>query len=502
MASQHYGAVIVGAGFGGIGAAIQLHRLRYDDFVILERESDLGGTWLVNHYPGLAVDVPTTTYSYSFEPNPNWSRLYSTGAEIKRYADDVADKYDVRRHMRFNTTVEGARWDQEAKLWRLTLAGGDSVSTHVLITATGFLSQPQLPEIPDITSFEGKVIHTADWDDSFNASGRRVAIIGTGATAVQLIPELAEDAADLTVYQRTPIWVVPKIDFRFPNSAKRLFRRFPFTQRIIRAITDAIYEFIIYTGLHHRQLFFRRLNISATDLAKMLRFAQIRDKDLRERLTPDYDLGCKRPTFSNSYYRTFTKPHVHLQDSGIDHIEADGIVAKDGTKTVIDTLVLATGFDLWEANFPAIEIIGRDGRNLGKWWRETRFQAYQGVSVPYFPNYLSLASPYAFLGLNFFNTMEYQMRHMDRLFSEMKRRRADTFEVTEDANTRYLDRMTELIGDSVFTVGNCATSRSYYFNPSGEATLLRPMSTSVAIKEASEFPLTDYDFSSPETNSL
>ena len=224
----------------------------------------------------------------------------------------------------------------------------------------------------------------------------------------------------------------------------------------------------------------------------MHRFASIRDKELRAKLTPDYDFGCKRPTFSNGYYRTFTKPHVHLQDSGIERIEPDGIVATDGTKTVIDTLVLATGFDLWEANFPAIEIIGRDGRNLGKWWRDTRFQAYQGVSMPYFPNYLSLASPYAFLGLNFFNTMEYQMRHMDRLFGEVKRRGATTFEVTEDANTRYLDRMTELLGDSLFTLGNCATSRSYYFNPSGEPTLLRPTSTRTAIREAPSFPLSDY----------
>ena len=494
MPSDHFRAVIVGAGFGGIGAAIQLSRLGYDDFVILERESDLGGTWLVNHYPGLAVDVPTTTYSYFFEPNPNWSRLYSTGTEIKRYADDVADKYDVRRHMRFDTNVEGARWDEEAKRWRLTLAGGATVTADILITATGFLSQPKLPEIPGITEFDGTVIHTADWDDSFDASGRRIGIIGTGATAVQLIPELAETAADLTVYQRTPIWVVPKVDFPISESAKRLFRRFPLTQRVIRGVTDAIYEFFIYTGLRHRRFLFRRLNIGATDLAKMLRFAQVRDRGLRERLTPDYDLGCKRPTFSNSYYRTFTKPHVHLQDSGIDHIEADGVVAEDGTKNVIDTLVLATGFDLWEANFPAIEIVGRDGRNLGKWWRETRFQAYQGVSIPYFPNYLSLASPYAFLGLNFFNTMEYQMRHMARLFGEMKRRGADTFEVTEEANARYLDRMTELIGDSVFTVGNCATSRSYYFNPSGEPTLLRPMSTRAAIREASQFPFDDYRF--------
>ncbi|PRC45698.1 monooxygenase, partial [Mycobacterium sp. ITM-2017-0098] len=188
----------------------------------------------------------------------------------------------------------------------------------------------------------------------------------------------------------------------------------------------------------------------------------------------------------------FTKQHVHLQDSGIARIESDGIVANDGTKTAIDTLVLATGFDLWEANFPAIEIIGREGRNLGKWWRDTRFQAYQGVSMPLFPNFLSLASPYAFLGLNFFNTMEYQMRHMDRLFGEMKRRGATTFEVTEEANTRYLDRMTELLGDSLFKNADCATARSYYYNPQGEASLLRPTSTRKALREASNFPINDY----------
>jgi cation diffusion facilitator CzcD-associated flavoprotein CzcO len=494
MTSHEYDAVIVGAGFAGIGAAIQLKRMGFENFVILDREDDLGGTWHVNHYPGLAVDVPTTTYSYFFEPNPNWSRLFSTGCEIKQYADDVADKYDVRRYMRFNTTVEGAHWDEEAKVWRVGLAGGETLSSRYLITATGFLSQPRMPDIPGITSFAGTIIHTTDWQDDYDPAHRRIAIIGTGATAVQLIPELAEQAAELTVYQRTPIWVVPKVDFRFSERAKRLFARVPATQRAIRAITDALYEFFIFVGLRHRRLLFRRLNIGASDVAKMHRFFSIRDKELRKKLTPDYDFGCKRPTFSNSYYRTFTKPNVHLQTSGIERIEPDGIVANDGTKTVIDTLVLATGFDLWEANFPAIEVVGREGRNLGKWWRDTRFQAYQGVSMPYFPNFLSLASPYAFLGLNFFNTMEYQMRHMDRLFAEMKHRGATTFEVTEDANTRYLDRMTELIGDSVFAVGECATSRSYYFNPSGEATLLRPMSTRAAIKEASQYPLSDYAF--------
>src|SRR5882762_6682495 len=400
MTSELYDAVIVGAGFGGIGAAIQLKRMGYHNFVILDREDDLGGTWHVNRYPGLAVDVPTTTYSYFFEPNPNWSRLFTPGPEIKRYADDVADKFDVRKHMRFNTVVEGARWDEEASVWRIAIADGETLSARYLITATGFLSQPKVPDIPGVADFAGKVIHTTAWDDDYPLEGRRVAVIGTGATAVQLIPELTKKVADLTVYQRTPIWVVPKIDLRFGELAKRLFARIPLTQRAVRWLTDSIYEVMINTAIiHHRQFH---------------RFASIRDPELRRRLTPDYDFGCKRPTFSNGYYRAFTKPHVHLQSDGIARVEADGIVNADGSKTLIDTLILATGFDLWEANFPAIEVIGRDGRNLGKWWRKNGFQAYQGLSIPYFPNLLSLASPYA-VSLNFFDMMEYQMRHMNRL---------------------------------------------------------------------------------------
>lgn len=487
-----FDAVIVGAGFAGIGAAIQLKRSGIENFVILDREDDLGGTWYVNHYPGLAVDVPTTTYSYFFEPNPNWSRLFSTGREIKQYADDVADKYDVRRHIRFSTVVEGARWDEDAKLWQVTVNGGEVLSARYLITATGFLSQPKIPDIPGIDNFAGRVIHTTDWDDDYDPAGQRIAVIGTGATAVQLIPELAKTAADLTVYQRTPIWVVPKIDLRFGPRAKKLFARVPATQRVLRWLTDSIYEWMVTIGVVRYRTFRGRGNISAADLSKLHRFITVRDKELRRRLTPDYDFGCKRPTFSNGYYRTFTRANVHLQDIGIDHVQSDGIVGTDGTKNVIDTLVLATGFDLWEANFPAIEIIGRDGRNLGKWWRENRFQAYQGVSIPYFPNLLSLASPYAFLGLNFFNTMEYQMRLMDRLFREVQARGATTFEVTEEANTRYLDRMNELLGNSLFTLGNCASARSYYYDPAGEPTLLRPTTTETAIREASEFPLSDY----------
>ncbi len=494
MNTERFDAVIVGAGFGGIGAAIQLKRLGYDNIVILDREDDLGGTWHVNHYPGVAVDIPSTTYSYWFEPNPYWSRLFAPGVELKRYAEHVADKYDVRRHMRFNTTVEGAQWDEDAEVWRVALAGGDSLTTRFLVTATGFLSQPRTPDIPGISSFEGKVVHTTAWDHSYRYEGRRVGVIGTGASAVQVIPELAKEVADLTVYQRTATHVLPKADFPISPAMQRLFARVPIAQRAIRWVTDIIFELIMLIGALHYRQFRGRGNISASDLAKINRFRSIRDKELRRKLTPDYDCGCKRPTFSNDYYRAFTKPHVHLQTNPIERIEADGIVTADGSKAVIDTLVLATGFDLWEANFPAIEMIGRKGRNLGKWWRENRFQAYQGVSVPYFPNYLSLASPFAFSGFSFFHTIEYQMRHMDRLLGEVKRRGATTFEVTEEANAGFLDRMTGLLDNSVFYAGDCATSRSYYFNPSGEATLLRPTSTLNAVREGSTFPLSDYSF--------
>lgn len=439
----------------------------------------------------MAVDVPATTYSYWFEPNPNWSRLFAPGAEIKHYAEHVANKYDIYRHMRFNTAVEGAQWDEDAHRWLVALASGDSVTTRLLITATGFLSQPCTPEIPGLSSFDGKVIHTAAWDDGYSFAGRRVGVIGTGASAVQLIPELAAKVADLTVYQRTPIHVVPKIDFAFAPAMQRLFARVPLAQRSLRWLTDGLFELITVVGvLHYRGS--RRLNIAAGDLAKINRLMSIRDKELRRKLTPDYDFGCKRPTWSNRYYRAFTKAHVHLETNPIERIEPDGIVTSDARKTVVDTLVLATGFDLWDTNFPAIELVGRQGRNLGKWWRDTRFQAYQGVSIPYFPNYFSLASPFAFSGLSFFNTIEYQMRHMDRLLSEVKRRGATIFEVTEEANARFLDRMTRLLGKSVFYAGDCARSRSYYFNHAGEAVLLRPTSTRNALREASTFPLSDY----------
>jgi cyclohexanone monooxygenase len=273
---------------------------------------------------------------------------------------------------------------------------------------------------------------------------------------------------------------------------RRLFALVPLLQRIFRFSTDVNLEVMMILSVINYK-YFRQLNVGAAYLSQALRFVSIRDKKLRAVLTPDYDFGCNRPTYSNSYYRTLAKPHVHLQTAGIDRVEADGIVACDGTKSKIDTLVLCTGFDIWEANIPAIEVIGRDARNLGKWWRDNGFQAYQGVTIPAFPNFLSLAGPYASSGLSYFATMEYQMRHMDRLFGELQRRKATTFEVTEDANSRFRERMSAKLGKTVFRQGDCTRSRSYYFSPTGE-TLVRPASTNETNRENDHFPLSDYSF--------
>lgn len=488
---QQFDAVIVGAGFGGMGAAIQLNRLGYDNLAIIDREDDLGGTWHVNHYPGLTVDVPSTTYSYWFEPNPYWSRLYAPGVELKRYADHVADKYNLRRYMRFNTTIDGARWDEDAEVWVIALSGGETMTARFLIAATGYLSQPKMPDIEGIDSFDGRVMHAAQWDDGYSIAGRRVAVVGTGSTAVQLIPELAKEASELTVYQRTAIWVLPKMDFAFAPAVQRTFARRPATQQVIRKSTDNFTDLLVLIAMW-KYRYFKPVNKAVARIAALHRFVSLRDKKLRRAMTPPYEYGCKRPTLSNTYYRAFNRPNVHLETAGIERIESDGVVSRDGSKRVVDTLVLATGFDVWNTNLPAFEVIGRDGRNLGKWWRENKFQAYEGLTVPGFPNFLSLSSPYAWVGMSWFDTVECQMRHMKRLFGELQRRGATTFEVTEEANARFLDRMTELLGDSVFMLGNCASSNSYWFNGSGEAPLFRPTSIRSAVKEQDRYPLSDY----------
>jgi cation diffusion facilitator CzcD-associated flavoprotein CzcO len=489
-----YEVVIVGAGFGGMGAAIQLGRMGIDSILMLDRASDVGGTWHVNTYPGIAVDVASVTYSYSFEPNPYWSRRYATGAELAEYARKVADKYRLRRFMRFHSNVERAVYDEEGRCWTIEVEGQPEVTARVLILATGYLSQPKRPEIDGLDAFAGRVIHTARWDHDHDLAGKRAAVIGTGATSVQLIPEIAPRLGQLYVHQRTPIWVGPKNDREIPVAERELFARMPITQRLARLGSSALLELMLVTGaLHNKELPFLTRALERVCRAHLKR--QIEDPELRRKLTPKYSFGCKRPTFSNDYYRTFNRPNVELVTEPIDHVEPDGIVTRDGRKRAIDTLVLATGYKVWQkGSYPPFDVIGKGGVELGGYWDENHFQAYEGITIPGFPNLFNLPSPYSFTGLSYFFTIEGQMKHIARCLGEMRRQGAPSFEVTRAANDAYLRDMRRRMKSSVFVNGDCAPANSYYFNQHGEAALLRPMSTVLSLWRSGHFPLEHYRF--------
>ena len=419
--------------------------------------------------------------------------MYAPGRELKQYAEHVADKYELRALMRFNASVTSATFDESLRGWTLTLADGSSLRGRYLVLATGFLSQPKMPDIEGIDHFAGKIIHTADWDHTHALSGRRAAVIGTGATAVQLLPEIAPKLAQLDVYQRTPIWVTPKLDGPIPGLVRKLFAKLPVTQRSARQVSDRLLETIMVKGVVEAR-YLPVLNRSIEQLCKAHLRRQVKDPATRRKLTPQYTFGCKRPTFSNRYYPTFNRDNVELITDGIARIEPDGIVAKDSRKRHIDTLILATGFSLWEENFPAFQVIGRDDKDLGAWWRSTRFQSFEGITLPGFPNLFSVPTPYGYNGLSFFSTIEAQMKHMQRCMSEMQRQGARTFEVTEDACNRFTEDMRQRVDDSVFVRGQCSGANSYYFNPHGEAVLLRPTSTMAAMHQAERFDLNSYSF--------
>lgn len=492
--SPDHEVIIVGAGFGGMGAAIQLGRMGIRSILILDRGDDLGGTWHLNTYPGVAVDIASVTYSYSFAPNPHWTRQFAPGAELRAYANHVADRYGLRRHMRFDTTVERAVYDEAEALWTVHLAGRPSVTARVLVVATGFLSQPKRPDIAGLGDFAGTVMHTARWDHGHDLAGRVAAVIGTGATAVQLLPEIAPRLAKLYVHQRTPIWVSPKRDPEIPPWRRALYARLPVTQRIARAANATLLELMLVTGaLHHRELPF--LARMTERLCRRHLERQVEDPELRRKLTPAYTFGCKRPTFSNDYYPVFNRPNVELVTEPIARILPGGVETRDGARRPVDTLILATGYKLWEpGNFPAFPVVGRGGVELGAWWDEHHPQAYEGITVPGFPNLFMLPSPYAFTGLSYFFTVEGQMKHIGRCLGEMRRRGARSFEVTREANDAYFREVKARLGSSVFVNGDCGPANSYYFNRHGEAALLRPMPTLLAIWRAGHFPLEHYRF--------
>lgn len=469
--------IIIGSGFSGIGAGIQLKKAGYS-FLILERADDIGGTWRDNQYPGIAVDITSFTYSYSFEQNPNWSRVFAKGNELYDYANACVDKYNIRENFRFNLDVEKAVFDEKNALWTVFAKDGKKFRSNILISATGALTDPKYPEIKGIDSFKGKLIHTARWDKNYDLNGKKVAVIGTGATSVQLVPTIAPMLNQLYVYQRTPIWIFPKPDATIPESIQSIFSRLPITQNGIRRITDRITETVMVTGVvNYKQMPFIVKSLERLCLQYLK--SQVKDETLRKKLTPSYGFGCKRPSFSSDYYATFNRTNVELVTESIQEITKDGMVTSDGKERKIDTLIAATGFNVMkDSNYLNYKLYGRHGDELGDFWSQNRLQAYQGCAVPNFPNFFIIFGPYSASGLSWFNMIEIQLQHILRVLKEQKKRHTKTVEIKQEAHDTYFKFMLDKQKNTVFYNNNCGGSNSYYFDKFGDAPFLRPLSVS------------------------
>ncbi|RLU81337.1 monooxygenase [Streptomyces griseocarneus] len=485
--------VVVGAGFAGIGAAIELRRAGIEDFVVLDRQDDVGGTWHANRYPGVAVDISAFSYSYAFEPVPTWSRAFPPGEELKAYADHCVHKYGIRPHLRLNTEVLRTTYDTAEHLWRIALGDGTETTARFVICATGWLTKPKAPAIEGLDRFKGDVVHTAEWDPSLDLDGRRVGLIGTGASAVQVVPRIAPRVERLRVYQRTPIWLLPKLDFALPEAVRRVFEAAPLTQRAVRAVTDATTEISFVIAMTHNRQFPFLVKGGEALSRRYLRSQVKGDRALMEKLTPSYALGCKRPSLAKGYWRTFTRGNVDLVTDGIEEITETGIRTADGSEHDLDVLVLATGFEVLE-NLPPFPMHGPGGRDLKEFWRTERFQAYEGSSVKGYPNLWFIVGPYSFTGGSWFGAIDYQVTHAVRVIREARRRRATEAAIRPEQHDRSFAKMLRRQRNTIFANDRCAGSNSYYFDERGDAPAVRPATTYEAAWRARHFDLDDYRF--------
>jgi cation diffusion facilitator CzcD-associated flavoprotein CzcO len=457
--------VIIGSGFAGLGMAIQLKRNGFDDFVILEKSEALGGTWHDNTYPGCACDVPSHMYSFSFELNPGWTRMFAPQPEIRSYMERTADKYGIRDHIRFGTAVDMMEWDEERTEWKVTTAAGDVLAARAVVSGVGPLHIPSFPELPGIERFQGTAFHSAEWDHSYDFTGKRVAVIGTGASAIQFVPRLAKQAGELTVFQRTPPWIQPKPDVEIPRAVRALFRTVPGTARAFRNA--------IYWGLEARAVGFTvdpRLSAPQDRIARKHIERQIEDPGLRAKVTPDYRIGCKRVLLSNDYYPALTRPNVELETSGIAAVREHSIVTEDGREHEVDAIVYGTGFKVVDA-MSEWHIVGRDGVKIQEAWANG-IEAHHGTTIPGFPNLFVMLGPNTGIGHNSVVFMiEVQIQHVLSLLRLMRRRGAETVEPRPEAMRRFNDRMQRRLRRLVWHEGGC---RSWYLDEKGVNRALWP----------------------------
>jgi len=482
LMSEDVRIAIIGAGFGGLGMAIQLTRHGEQDLVVLEKQADLGGCWHDNTYPGAACDVPSHLYSFSFEPCFDWSHRFARQHEIHAYLEHCADQYDVRRHIRFRTEVTAANFDEDTGRWQLQLADGGAITAGILITATGQLNRPAVPELPGLEDFRGRWFHSARWNHDFDPAGKDVAVVGTGASAIQFIPPLAKQARNLYVFQRSAPYVVPRPDKAWKPWQRRLMQRFPVLQKLDRAR--------IYAALEARVPGFTFLpflmKVYAWRFHRLLR-KQVRDPELRRKLTPDYPLGCKRVLLANDYYPALVRDHVEVIDTGIERVTEDSVIAADGRERKVDAIVFGTGFQATDFLSP-IRITGRDGHSLNQAWRDGA-EAYLGMTVHGFPNLFMLYGPNTNLGhSSVIYMLESQIHYILQCLDLIRSRELRYLEVRAEPQDRFNRQIQHRMERTVWQQG----CESWYKTADGRNTNNWPGFTFIYRRRTRHVQLDDY----------
>jgi cation diffusion facilitator CzcD-associated flavoprotein CzcO len=454
---------IIGAGFSGLGTAIRLRQQGIEDFVVLERHDDVGGTWWANTYPGCACDVPSHLYSFSFAPNPDWSQTYSAQAEIRAYLQRLAHDHDLYRSIRLGTSVTAAAWDDDAGRWTVETSAGP-ITARVLIAAIGHLTEPRIPDLPGLDAFEGAAFHSARWDHDHDVSGERVAAIGTGASAIQFVPAIQPQVAALHVFQRTAPWVIPHTNRRVSGAERWIYRRAPVLQKAVRAGVYAGRELLV-PGFAKRPALMR----APERVARRHMRRQVSDPALLARVTPDYTIGCKRILPSNSWYPALAEPNVELVTSPIREVRARSIVTTDGSERAIDTIIFGTGFHVTDA--PVGEWVrGRDGLRLADAWAGSP-HAHLGCTVAGFPNLFLLLGPNTGLGHSSMIYMtESQINHVLDALRVMREHGAAVAEVRPDVQREYNRELDAKMAGTVWSTG-CS---SWYLDDTGRNPTLWP----------------------------
>jgi cation diffusion facilitator CzcD-associated flavoprotein CzcO len=459
-------AAIIGTGFGGIGMAVYLKKAGVHDIALLERAGALGGTWRDNSYPGAECDVPSNLYSFSFAPNPRWSRSFSPQPEIRDYLRDVAARYGVTRHIRFNHEVRSCRWDDADRVWRLDTSGGP-LTARFLISATGPLSDPSVPDIPGLASFTGAVFHSARWDHDLDLTGRSVAVIGTGASAIQFVPRIQPKVASLSVFQRTPPWIVPRRDRRFSPAEQWMYEHLPVTQQVARKSIYWAREGYVLGFAKYPPIMRAVQRVAAAHLHR-----QVKDPALRAALTPDYRIGCKRILLSSDYYPALVQPNVHVVTRPVTSVTETGVRTDDGAEHQVDTIIFGTGFHV--ADMPIAQRIEDAG---GVTLAERRAKApeitaFRGTTFAGFPNLFMLTGPNTGLGHSSQVFMiEAQIRYAADAIRQAARDAVTRVEVQESAQADFSTVVGRKMSRTVWVTGGC---RSWYLDASGRNVALWP----------------------------